>query len=433
MDLQIRQEHRQTTPEKASLFRPEANGARVAQMYGSIVLIRPVSLTVLLWLVVAVFVLVANLLLFGHYTSRTHVTGILLPDRGILKIFPVQAGMLSECHVRNGQHVHKGDVLFLLRSDRSTAAVRSVATEMHARLLARRQSLMGERELSQTLSAQQAADLQDRIGKLGKQQAALDAELRTAEEQLKIDEETAGRYRQLENAKLISVVDLREKERVPLEQQKTIAELRRSEIELEQERKGVAAQLERLPLELQLQDAALERGVYELDGQLNEQDASHEMVVHAPADGTLSAVLDHTGLTVEANTTLAVLVPSGARLEAHLYAPGSALGFIKPGKTVLLRYRAYASRQAGPQIAELGEVSPVALSPNDYTARTGVSAQEPMYEMIAKLPAQTLTVFGMAWDLLPGMQVDADILLERRPLKDGLFEPILAAKGNLTR
>jgi membrane fusion protein len=394
---------------------------------------RPVSLTVLLWLLLVVFVLAASLLVFGHYTSKAHVTGILLPDRGILKIFPVQSGTLVECHVRNGQRVHKGDFLFLLSSDRSTSAVRSVGTELHRQFLARRQSLVDERATSKSLSAQQAADLRDRLEKLEKQQIGLTSEIRIAEAQLKLDEETIGRYRELENAKLISVLDLREKERIPLQQQKTIEELHRSQIALQQERRDLYSQLARLPLQLQVQDASLERAIYELDGQLNEQEASHQAVVRSPADGMLSAVLDHVGMRVEANTTLAALVPSGARLEAHLYAPGSAIGFIKPGKTALLRYRAYPSEQAGRQIAELSDISQVALSPGDYAARTGFTAEEPMYEMIAKLPSQTLTVFRRPRALWPGMELEADILLERRNLIDELLEPILTAKGKLTR
>jgi membrane fusion protein len=433
MDVLTHEERHHTTEERALLFRPEAFSGRTPQVYGDIVLMRPVSLTVLLWLLLVVFALAASLLAFGHYTSKAHVTGILLPDRGILKIFPAQSGTLMECHVRNGQRVHKDDFLFLLGSDRSTSAIRSVGTEIHRQFLARRQSLVGERATSKSLSTQQAADLRDRLEKLEKQQTALTSEIRIAEAQLKLDEETIGRYRELENAKLISVLDLREKERIPLQQKKTIEELHRSQIALQQERKDLYSQLARLPLQLQVQNASLERAIYELDGQLNEQEASHQAVVRSPADGTLSAVLDHVGMRVEANTTLAALVPSGARLEAHLYAPGSAIGFIKPGKTALLRYRAYPSEQAGRQIAELSDISQVALSPADYAARTGFTAEEPMYEMIAKLPSQTLTVFGRPRALWPGMGLEADILLERRNLIDGLLEPILTAKGRLTR
>jgi membrane fusion protein len=269
MDLLMREERPHTTSERAPLFRLDAYAGRAPQLYGGIVLIRPVSLTVLLWLVLTFFVLAASLLAFGHYTSKTHVTGILLPDRGILRIFPVQAGTLVECHVRNGQQVHKGDFLFLLSSDRSTSTVRSIGTENHRHFLARRQSLVDERAISESLSAQQAADLHDRLERLEKQQVALTSEISTAKAQLKLDEETVGRYHQLENAKLISVLDLPEKERIPLEQQKTIAELHRSQIVLQQGQKDLYFQLERLPLQLQVQNASLERAIYELDGQLN--------------------------------------------------------------------------------------------------------------------------------------------------------------------
>jgi membrane fusion protein len=422
-----------TVSDRAPLFRPEANGGRSPQLYGSIVLIRPVSLTLLLWLVFALFLSATGLLVFGHYTSKAQVTGILLPDRGILKIFSVQAGRLVECHVRNGQQVHKGDLLFLLISDRSTSAARSVNSETHRQLLARRQSLMDERVTSESLSEQQTADLRDRIGKLGQQQASLATEISTAEEQFKLDKEALNKYRQLESAKLISVLELQEKERTPLEQQRSIEELQRSQITLQQERNDLYSQLERLPLQLRVQDASLERGIYELDGQLNEQEASHQAVVRSPADGTLFGVLNHIGSSVDTSTEIATLVPSGSRLQAHLYAPGHEMGFIKAGKTVLLRYRAYPSEEASRQIAKLSDISQVALSPSDYLARTGITAEEPMYEMTAELPLQTLTVFGRPRELWPGMQFDADILLERRSLIDGLFEPLLAAKGTITQ
>jgi membrane fusion protein len=411
MDVLLRENCDRTAVKPLPLFRPEANSRQAPQLCGDIVLLRPVSLTVLLWLLLVFFVVAGSLLAFGHYTSKTHVSGLLLPDRGILKIFPGQPGTLVECHVRNGQQVHKGDILFLLASDRSTSAVRSLGAEIRRQFLARRRSLLDERALAESLSAQQEADLRDRLDKLEKQAEALASEIETAEAQLKLDEETLDRYRQLESARLISVLALREKERAPLDQQRTLAQLHRSQISLEQERKDVRFQLERLPLQLRVQNASLDRTVSELDAQVSEQDASHLAVVRAPANGTLSAVIDHLGVSVDAATALASLIPAGALLEAHLYAPGSSVGFIKPGKTVLLRYRAYPSEQFGRQIASLSEISQLALSPAEYASRTGVAAQEPMYEMIAKLPSQTLAIFGQSRELWPGMELDADFLL----------------------
>jgi membrane fusion protein len=433
MELPTCEEPHSISTAKLPLFRPEANGRQAPQLYGDILLIRPLSLTVLLWITLCFFALLACLLVFGHYTSKTHVTGILLPDRGILKVFTVQAGTLVECYARNGQHVQKGEVLFLLTSDRSTTATRSVSVESQRQFLSRRQSLVDERSLGALLSASQAADLRDRLQKLDQQQAALAQEIASTNTQLKLDKEAAERYRHLQQENLISVLDLRERERAPLEHEKVLAELQRSQISLEQEKRDLELQLERLPLQLRVQNAPLERAISELDSQLNELDANHRAVVRAPADGTLASVVDHLGMNVDPNTALAALVPTDAQLEAYLYAPSSALGSVKSGQTVLLRYRAYPWEQFGQQVANLAEISPVAISPTEYTAHTGVSAQEPMYQMIAKLPSPSLTVFGRSHELWPGMELEGDILLERRSLRDWLLVPILAAKGGITR
>jgi membrane fusion protein len=40
-------------------------------------------------------------------------------------------------------------------------------------------------------------------------------------------------------------------------------------------------------------------------------------------------------------------VPSGARLLAHLYAPSSAVGFLRADQPVLLRYDAFPYQKYG--------------------------------------------------------------------------------------
>lgn len=426
MAASTHEEHFSASVVTLPLFRPEANGRQAPQLYGEIVLIRPLALTALLWILLCFFALVVCVLVFGHYTSEAHVTGILLPDRGILKIFPLQAGTLVECHARNGKQVHKGEILFLLSSDRSTAAIRSVGVEAQRQFLSRRQSLVEERVLGEQLGAEQAVNLREHIQRLEEQEEAVAKEIASAGAQLQLDEETVQRYRQLRTQNLISVLELREKESAPLEHQKAFAELKRSQISLEQERRDLQFQLGRLPLQLRVQNAPLERAVSELDSQINEAAANDRAVVRAPADGTLAAVLDHVGMNVDPSTALAALVPAGAHLQAHLYAPSSALRPIKPGQSALLRYDAYPSERYGQQVTNLSEVSQVAISPTEYGGRTGLTAQEPMYEMIAELPSQSLTAFGQSHALWPGMKVESDILLERRSLWTWVLEPILA-------
>ena len=54
-----------------------------------------------------------------------------------------------------------------------------------------------------------------------------------------------------------------------------------------------------------------------------------------------------------------------------------------------------------------------------------------MYRIIVALDAQSVAAYGVAQPLVPGMQLDADVLLDRRRLIEWLFEPVLGIKGRI--
>jgi hypothetical protein len=60
------------------LFRAEALAAQQQKFYGEILLIRPLSLTLLVWLGIGLAAAVIGFLLAGHYTERVHVSGIIV-------------------------------------------------------------------------------------------------------------------------------------------------------------------------------------------------------------------------------------------------------------------------------------------------------------------------------------------------------------------
>jgi hypothetical protein len=61
------------------LFRAEALAARQHKFYGEILLIRPLSLTLLVWLGIGISAAVLGFLLLGTYTEKAYVDGFLLP------------------------------------------------------------------------------------------------------------------------------------------------------------------------------------------------------------------------------------------------------------------------------------------------------------------------------------------------------------------
>jgi membrane fusion protein len=412
------------------LFRAEA--MQTDKPYGEVILVRPIALSVFLLLALGFVIAVITFLICGHYTNKAHSSGILLPDRGLIKLYAPLPGTLLVCHVHEGQAVQKGEILFELSSDRSSLALGSNETEISNELLSRQQSLESERTNTLSVSVQQQKDLRDRLNRIQEEQLHLASETEATQKKLAIAEHILDRYRQLRSADLISTLELEEKEATPLEQKKALEELERSEVALESERKDLQSQLERIPLQAQVQVAGLERSISEIDGELSEHEVSRRAVVRSPADGTVSAILDKVGITVQPNTALATLVPAPATLQAHLYAPSRTLGFVKTGQKAVLRYQAYPSEKFGQQQGVVAQVSGVALSPKEYSLRTDREVEEPMYEIIVTLPEQTIMLNGQPHGLQVGMAVDADILLERRRLIDWMLEPILNFRRRLS-
>lgn len=57
------------------LFRPEAVLYQQQKSYGEIILIRPLSYTLLTWLAVSIVGVLLGIFLFGHYTEKVHFPG----------------------------------------------------------------------------------------------------------------------------------------------------------------------------------------------------------------------------------------------------------------------------------------------------------------------------------------------------------------------
>jgi membrane fusion protein len=56
---------------------------------------------------------------------------------------------------------------------------------------------------------------------------------------------------------------------------------------------------------------------------------------------------------------------------------------------------------------------------------------EPLYRITVTLDRQDVTAYGHAQPLSPGMQLEADVLLDRRRLIEWLFEPVLGIAGRV--
>lgn len=164
---------------------------------------------------------------------------------------------------------------------------------------------------------------------------------------------------------------------------------------------------------------------------LEQEDAEHRgrtrVQVLAPVAGAVAAAEIELGQSVTTGAHLASLLPASSKLEAHLYAASSALGFIKKGQSVLLRVDAFPYQKFG-QIP--GMVKRVEQSPMSGPAPGSPGKGEPVYRIVVQLERQTIAVYDAELPFISGMTLEADILQDRRRLIEWVLEPIIGlAKG----
>ena len=189
-----------------------------------------------------------------------------------------------------------------------------------------------------------------------------------------------------------------------------------------------------LPLRAQSLTASLGRSVSELEQALAESEARRQIVVTAPQAGTVTAIQADLGSTAGNNTPLLTIVPAGSKLEAHLFTPSRSVGFVQAGQAVTLRYQAYPYQKFGHATGTVLSVSKSTLSPGDPGARTAQAAvgrEESLYRVVVTLDRQSVTSYGKEQSLQPGMQLQSDILLERRKLYEWALEPLYTLTGRL--
>jgi membrane fusion protein len=195
---------------------------------------------------------------------------------------------------------------------------------------------------------------------------------------------------------------------------------------------------------MQKELALIDRNLAQLGQERAEAEAKREIVVTAPYDGTVTAIQAVPGAAANTTVPLLAVVPADSQLEAHLYGPSRAVGFVRPGQPVRLRYQAFPYQRFGHQEGVIESVSRSAVSPAELppqlagivdqsngAASPGGGRPEPIYRIVVRLARQDVQAYGQRFALQPGMALEADVLLERRRLYQWVLDPLYAVAGRL--
>ncbi|MFT4676363.1 MAG: membrane fusion protein [Patiriisocius sp.] len=407
------------------LFRKEISEQQQQRVLGSISLAQPLSIYLWSSALLAMLALVLSLLLFAEHHRKENVQGYLIPDKGLIRVRSALSGSIAKIHVREGQTVAAGDILVSILRSRNGAKGTELggllADRFQQRIALTDKGIDQNRQLlNNKLQSNRSLieSLQSKVLNLAEQ-----ARLST----LKLDLQ-ASRFemqRSLHRGGHLPRALLDQSEEVYLSAQQNAAQLRQQLLSLKQERQFAEAQREQLPMQFSLTTSQLQQARAELDQQLGEVQTSYRSVLRASASGVVTAVQVVQGQSIDPSRSLLTIIPEGSHLIAELLLPTRSIGLVKTGDSARLRFDAFPYQQFGLVAATIIQIDRALLMPDSATPWP---LREPVYRVRAVLSQQEIGRADQTYPLRSGMQVQADILLEKRRLLDWVLKPLIGLK-----
>lgn len=421
---------------KTPLFRLEALASRQGNWLGDIVLVRPVSFTVLTLISVLFAVLVVTFFIYGSYTKRSTVPGQLVPSSGQLKIYSPQYGVVLERFVDEGQSVKQGGQLFSLSSERFAGNLGPIQAEVSDQLAQRHRSLGEELTKQKQLQAEERQSLKSKLDSLRQELVTLAKQVASQEKLVQLATNAAGRYQGLMDKGYISMDQLQQRQAELLGQRQTLQGLARETTALTQQLVERRHEFSGLSALHENQLASIQRSLSSVQQELIESEAKRTLIITAPQEGVATAILVEPGQTVDSSRSLMSIVPANSRLQAELYAPSKAIGFVRTGDPVMVRYQAYPYQKFGQHRGNVLSISKATMSAAELASMTGSVpglglSGEQIYRIRVDVEAQSVLAYGKPRPLQTGMLVEADILHETRRLYEWVLEPLYSLTGKL--
>ena len=415
------------------LFRPELLQSGLPQWMGTITLSQPVSswwLSALAFLFAAV---VVTLLFIGTYTRHESVQGQLIPSEGVLPVTARAAGTVTATLIHEGQAVTRDQALVELSGEVNSVSKGQTQVSVVKELQAQLTELEALLKNQDRLADQQRAGLSERIRLLNQQLTEIDGQLSTQRDVTAITELRLEKLKPGVRAGTFSQVELEKYQAEVLNGHAELNILARQRLDTEQQLKAAQDQLQQLPLTIEAQRNELRFRLSGINQSLAQNEAQRAILLRAPRDGIVTSIAIQNGQTIASGQRVLSILPEGALLQAELWLPSRAVGFIEAGNEVVLRYPAFPYQKFGQKTGRVLEVSRSATAAAELTTFLGRTISEPLYRVLVELDQQTVKAYGRAEPLKPGMTVDGDILLDRRHLIEWVLEPLYGISRSLPK
>jgi membrane fusion protein len=412
-----------------SIFRSEVSEIDRKRWLGVILLAQPVSALFYAFFSFAIALSIALALYFVEYTRKERVTGFVALDKGSAKVYPLSSGVVVKKQFSEGDLVSAGQVLYVISTERTTK-MGDTQIEIARRIASRRSSLVAEKQKQLKISAEEELALKRRATDIRAELTSLANDLTTAIRRIEISTSAVVRARELIKQNFVSQAGLDQKEQELLEAQSRQQMLERNSLALQKELNTILSDLQQAPNRATNRASEFDRQIASVEQEAAEIESRRELQVLAPQAGKVTASQGELGQVVTPTNPIVSILPVDSKFEAVLYLPSRAIGFVENGQTVQLRYAAYPFQKFGQYEGRITEISRTALSVEELKV-INPEQREGLYRLKVTPTAQQVMAYGKPAELQDGMQLEADILIDKRKLYEWVLEPLLSLTGKI--
>jgi len=357
------------------------------------------------------------------------VNGKLEPGIPTKRVDTPVPGVVEDVLVKEGQKVRKGDPLvrFDLREPRSKLMS---AESIRERLVNENQiaaATLGDATAGASLTANQRLQLASQDQELASRREGARQALRKSQERLAGQRTSLATFENIANRIGTLVAQGAASEVQLLEARQRVQEL---DSAIAQEEREVARLESALINTGATTNVELRRRVEENLRQISQLDNEIRLarqqiqfgLLTAPADGTVfdievspgSVVAQGTGTSASAaGKSLMKVVPDQA-LQARVYLPNQAIGFVQPGLRAELQIQAFDASDFGTVPAIVERIGTDALPAEEQKRVLGTDASGLYYPAVMRLERQTIPLRNSEAPLQAGMSLTANIKLRER-------------------
>lgn len=348
----------------------------------------------------------------AEYARKERVMGYLTPREGVARVSAPRSGIITHMMVQNGDLVAAGDPLFVV--DTSHGLAGGGTLDAAVRLGLERQVSLLEEQIAaeQARLASDQARLSARINGLLAELPSLETQRTLQVERASVTEARLKALAELRTKGFVSEAEYRAREEAWLSQRQSLAAIDQRVTALKADLVQARIDQERAPLDSGDRLSRLTASQAELRQRLAEVDAQGGQLIRAPMAGRVTSLQANVGQRLDPAKPALTIVPEGATLQAELFVPSRAIGFVAVGQRVRLMYDAFPYQHFGTYGGVVVNVSQAMVTPQEIQGVTPMA--EAGYRVSVSLDRGTAEAEANQLSVQTDMNLQADIILEYR-------------------